>query len=98
MVPFVVTGSKPYDAGQEDALKKSKHIVRKHIFAVLGVLLLFHLAIPLVLSTIFDAYRIAWQTPVQSLLLNLLDTYLFIISTQLLFKIFRSEAHDDAHI
>jgi hypothetical protein len=98
LVPFVVTGSNDYETGKIDALKKSKQIVRKRVFAILGVLIFFHLMIPMFVSTMFDAYRIVWQTPAQSLLLNLLDTYLFIISTQLLFRIFRSEVHNDAHI
>jgi hypothetical protein len=98
LVPFVVTDSPPYDEGKEDALKRSAQIVRRHIFAILGVLIIFHLGIPLMLSSLFDAYRLFWQTPVQSLLLNLLDTYLFIISTQLLFVIFRSEVPHDAHV
>lgn len=96
LVPFVVVASPRYDAGNEDALESSAHIFRKHWGKILSVLVLFHIFIPLVLTGLFDAYRLVWKTPVQSLLLNLLDTYLLLLSTQILFRIFRSEvpAHE----
>ncbi|WP_413561437.1 hypothetical protein [Bdellovibrio sp. HCB209] len=99
MVPFVVTGSVPYDDGKLDALQASAKIFRRHWFKILGILILFHLFIPLVLTSIFDSYRLLWETPVTSLLLNLLDTYLIIISTQLLFNVFQNEVRrHDTHV
>lgn len=99
LVPFVVTSSKDYDEGKVDALKASARIVRRHWFKVLGLLVLFHLFIPGILASIFDAYRLIWKTPLQSLLLSALDTYLLLISTHILFNIFRSEVRrHDAHV
>jgi len=90
-VPFVVTESQPYQEGQEDALKASSHIVRKNFLKVFAVIILFHLFIPLLLTAFFDQYRLLWDTPLASLALNLLDTYLLLFSTQLLFVIFQRE-------
>ncbi|AHZ84295.1 hypothetical protein Bb109J_c1603 [Bdellovibrio bacteriovorus] len=99
MVPFVVTSSQQYDEGKVDALKGSAQIVRRRWFVVLSILVLFHLFIPGILTTIFDAYRLIWKTPLQSLLLSALDTYLLLVSTHILFNIFRSEVRrHDAHV
>jgi hypothetical protein len=99
LVPFVVAASPRYDAGHEDALQASAKIFRNHWFKILSILVLFHIFIPLVLTGLFDAYRLVWKTPVQSLLLNLLDTYLLLLSTQILFRIFRSEVPpDESHV
>lgn len=100
LVPMVVTSSKSYDEGNEDALKKSAQVVRHHWPAILGILVVFHLFIPIVLSVLFDSYRLIWKTPLASLSLSVLDTYLLLISTHLLFKIFQSEAdsYDESHV
>lgn len=99
LVPFVVTASPRYDAGNEDALEASARIFKKHWGKILGVLILFHVFIPLVLTGLFDAYRLLWKTPIASLCLNLLETYLLILSTQVLFRIFRSEVPpNESHV
>lgn len=99
LVPYVVTSSKKYDAGQVDALQASARIVRRHWFKVLTILICFHLFIPGIITVIFDAYRLLWKTPIQSLLLSGLDAYLLLISTQILFNIFRSEeTADESHV
>ncbi|KHD87065.1 MAG: hypothetical protein OM95_16535 [Bdellovibrio sp. ArHS] len=99
LVPLVVTSSERYDQGKEDALQRSAQIVRRNWPKVLGVFVLFHLFIPVVLSALFDAYRLIWKTPVASLTLSALDTYLLVLSTQILFNIFRSEVRKhDAHV
>ncbi len=95
LVPFVVVGSPLYQHGHVDALQASTAIVRKHRVQVFGIFILFHLLIPIILSALFDAYRLIWKTPMASLLLSLLDTYLLLISTHLLFKIFTSEVKQD---
>lgn len=99
LVPFVVTSSARYDEGKEDALQRSAQIVRHHWGKVLGVMIFFHLFIPLVLTALFDSYRLIWKTPLQSLSLSALDTYLLLVSTHILFNIFRSEVRrHDAHV
>lgn len=95
LVPFVVVGSPLYQQGRVDALQASTAIVRKHRVQVFGIFILFHLLIPIILSAFFDAYRLVWKTPIASLLLSLLDTYLLLISTHLLFNIFTSEVKQD---
>ncbi|MFM6930592.1 MAG: hypothetical protein ACKOX6_19165 [Bdellovibrio sp.] len=99
LVPFVVTGSPRYDQGQIDALKSSSYVFRRHWLKIFAILFLFHLFIPLVITSLFDSYRLLWKTPVASLILNLLDTYLILFSTQLLFNVFQDEVkRHDAHV
>lgn len=99
MVPFVVTGSERYDHGKIDALKSSSYVFRRHWLKIIGILFLFHLFIPLIVTNLFDAYRIIWKTPIASLFLSLLDTYLILLSTQLLFNVFQDEVkRHDAHV
>lgn len=100
LVPLVVTSSKVYDEGNEDALRKSAQVVRHRWLPILGILFVFHLFVPIILSVLFDAYRLIWKTPIASLSLSVLDTYLILISTHLLFKIFQSEAdsYDESHV
>ncbi|UOF02178.1 hypothetical protein [Bdellovibrio reynosensis] len=99
LVPFVVTSSQRYDLGKEDALQRSAEVVNKHWGKILGILFLFHLFIPMMVTTLFDSYRLIWKTPVQSLMLSALDTYLLLVSTHILFNIFKREVKQhDAHV
>lgn len=90
-VPFVVTTSEKYEHGELDALKASSFVFRRNWPKILGILGLFYLFIPLVLTTFFDSYRLIWKSPLASLALSFLDTYFLLISTQLLFVLFREE-------
>lgn len=99
MVPYVVTGSKVYDEGKIDALNASTEIVKRHWFKVLVVFFVFHIFLPVLLSTLFDSYRVLWKTPITSLILSGLDTYMLLLSTHILFIIFRSEVRrHDSHV
>lgn len=100
LVPLVVTTSKDYDEGKVDALEASGKIVRKNGFKITGLFILFHLFIPLVMSAAFDAYSLIWKTPISSLFLSAIDTYLLLFSTHILFKIFISEENQNvsAHV
>lgn len=100
LVPYVVTSSRRYEEGQLDALTGSKNIVVQHWAKVLGVLILFHIFIPLVLAGLFNNYKPIWKTPVGSLILSALDTYLLLMSAHLLYRIFRSEEkqNEQSHV
>jgi hypothetical protein len=99
LVPFVVTCSQDYQEGKIDALEGSGIIFRRHWIKILGLMGVFHLFIPLVITTLFDPYRLIWKTPMASLALSLLDTYLLIISTQLLFGFIKKEVTShDTHV
>lgn len=88
-VPFVVVLDRNYDLGTEDALKRSQQMVRRNWLKVISILIVFHLALPMLLSSSFDAYRLPWKTPLASMGLTFVDLILFCLSTQLLFRIFR---------
>lgn len=90
LVPFVVMADAAYDRGDADALKTSSRYFRRRPFKILGVVLLFHLALPLVLTDALDPWRTYWRTPLGALACNLLDLMLAIVSTRLLFAIFES--------
>jgi hypothetical protein len=91
MIPFVVTLSKAYDRGDQDALVASTYLVRSKLLRVSAILLLFHLIFPSILTVFFDEYRLVWHTPVAALVLTLIDVYLFIFATQLLMDVFESQ-------
>lgn len=96
MIPFVVTMSKKYDRGDEDALQSSTRLVRSHLLKVSAILLVFHLIFPSILTVLFDEYRLVWHTPFSALVLTLVDVYLFIFSTQLLMGVF--EGHNQQEV
>ncbi len=89
-VQFVVTTLPEYDQGKIDALQFSKKIVNKTFLPTSGILVLFHLLLPLFMTALFDEYKIIWQTPVQSLILSGLGSYLSLMSLHLLFKVYSS--------
>lgn len=89
LVPFVVTESRTYDRGETDALEMSTRLVKKNFGWILLLVFIFHILIPGMLTSLFDEYRLLWQTPVACLLLNLLDTYLLLLGTQCFLLIFR---------
>lgn len=97
MIPFVVTLSKAYDRGELDALQASAAVAKGNLLKVLAVLLVFHLFLPMVLTVLFDDYRVIWNTPVSAAALTLLDMYLFIFSTQLLLTIFEKQTQEVPH-
>jgi len=97
MIPFIVTLSKRYERGEEDALKASSQMVRRNLPKVLAVFLIFHFIFPSILTVMFDDYRLVWQTPISAAVLTLVDVYLFIFSTQILLNIFESQISEAPH-
>jgi hypothetical protein len=99
-VPFVVTLSPSYEAGQVDALKKSVELVRRNIFKVVGIILVFQLFVPLIFSSLFDAYRIVWKTPLPSLGLSLVESYFVLFSIHILYIVFKNQGaqYDGSHV
>jgi hypothetical protein len=95
MIPFVVALSGRYQRGEEDALQASATVVRHQVLKICAILLVFHVVIPSLLTVYFDDYRLVWHTPVQALILTLVDVYIFIVSTQLLLNIFEREVEKD---
>jgi hypothetical protein len=100
LVPFIVTSLPEYQDGKVDALRASAKLAKKQYLKTSCVLVIFHLFIPAIFSVVFDSYRLIWKTPIGSLLLSALDTYLLLLSVQLLFYIFTSEVkkHDQSYI
>lgn len=89
-VPFVVCLHGPYDRGEADALKTSARYVRRRLFATAGTVALFHLIIPLVLTDLLDPWRSYQRTPGAAALCSLLDLFLAVLATQILFRLFES--------
>lgn len=94
LVPFITTLSPQYAAGQVDALSESTKLVNSRFAKFFGFMVLFQIFIPLILTSIFDEYRILWQSPLPCLLLTLLDTYLFLLATQCLLFLFKKTAQE----
>jgi hypothetical protein len=96
LIPFVVTLSPSYAAGDRDALAYSAMVVRHHLGKVLAIIFVFHLFIPSIMTVFFDDERLVWITPVPALLLTVVDVYFFILSTQLLLTVFEHDGTEPA--
>lgn len=90
MVPFVVLLHRPYDEGRADALKTSARYFGRRPFKIVGIVLAFHLIAPLLLTDVMDPWRTYWKTPLAAFGCNVVDLFLAVISTQLLFALFES--------
>lgn len=88
-IPYIVSLSAHYDQGRLDALKTSTRFTHKAIFSVLGWILLFYIAIPLMLSQVLDSSRLYSNTPLQAFLCNILDVIIAVVATSLFLGIFR---------
>lgn len=98
-VPYVVVASKTYDEGEVDALKASESIFSRKRFVTLLVFFVGYMFIPLFMTALFDGYRSIFETPMASLVLNSIDTYLLILVHFILFTIFKNEVRkSDAHV
>jgi hypothetical protein len=95
LVPYVVVESRLYESGEADALELSTQIVKRNIWKILSLVLVFYIFIPLLLTSFFDEYRMIRQTPIACLLLNLLDTYLFLICTQCFLSVFQKSTEKE---
>lgn len=93
-VQFVVTTLPEYEQGKVDALQFSKKVVNKTFLPTLGTLILFHFLLPLLITALFDEYKVIWKTPVQSIVLAALGSYLSLMGLHLLFKIYNSHAKE----
>lgn len=93
-VPFIVAFSRSYQAGEVDALKYSTKLVQKHWFKILATLLGFHVLIPLSLSPLTDDYKIIWLTPIASLGISFLDALLWVLATQILYRMASQQMKD----
>lgn len=99
-VPFVVTSDWQYEQGQVDALERSKGLFGQNKGRIFLFLFLFNIFIPIVATGLFNSYRLIWKTPAESLVLSAFDAYVLILSTHVLFNIFRKEvtSYDVAHV
>lgn len=97
LIPFVVALSPKYQRGEEDALLASAALVKNNLLKISAILILFHLVFPTLLTVFFDDYRLIWKTPIAAVLLNLVDVFLFILSTQMLLSVFESGSQGSPH-
>lgn len=91
-VPFIVIHNNDYDLGKVDALDYSKKIFLKKWGSTTLLILIFLIALPLAVSSLFDEYKIIWKTPIPSLLLTSFDGFLIILSTYLFYKIYNKSS------
>jgi hypothetical protein len=86
-VCFVVLLDPEYELGKRDALKQSTQLVNRSFFQVLGVLILFSIVFP-VLLTSFDEYTLFLVHPMAALGFCCLDVVLSTACLLLLLKIY----------
>lgn len=87
-VPFVVLFDATYAAGEVDALRKSKLIFNKFWGQTLTLVVIFYLVLPLLVTTLFDAYRNYFAHPFFSLGLNFFEAILAYTAIVWLYSIF----------
>ncbi len=82
-VPFVVMLDPEYDRGQKDALQESTRLVHRRFFKVTGILILFSILLPLLLTGL-DEYSAFDQHVFPALLLAGLDAVISIFAILML--------------
>ncbi len=96
-VPFVVNLSSAYDNNQADAFKLSTEFARKYIWRLSGILFLFQVVFPLLLTATLDQYRNFLKHPLSATALSSIDLLLTLSSVFILSRIFvrwLKEKHD----
>jgi hypothetical protein len=98
LVPYVVVFSTPYQAGQLDAQKASTTYVGQRWKTFLAIFVVFNLFLPLFLTITFDEQRNLFETPLQSLILSAVDTYLHLLCAQFMYMVFEKlQKKGDGH-
>ena len=75
LVPYVVCFHPHYEQGKVDALKASAQMAKGHFLRLFILLGLFEIVFP-VLMTLVDEYKIIWKTPIQALVICLVEMLL----------------------
>lgn len=86
-VPFIVCFSRNYQDGKLDALQYSAQIFKKRWKSFLFLVVLFQIAIPILLTSVADSYRVIWETPLASLVVSLIETLVWIVYLEILFAL-----------
>lgn len=92
-VPFVVCLFPQYQKGEVDALKTSQKLVKTVIWRVLGVLVLFSIILPLLLSS-FQEYRLFSLHPVSASVFAALEVIINVFAVCFIFDLFMRSAHE----
>ncbi|GIL17885.1 MAG: hypothetical protein BroJett040_16360 [Oligoflexia bacterium] len=88
-VPFVVIKDPDYALGKLDALRTSSLITRKYFFRLIGILFLFSVFFPLILTS-FDEYKVPWNHLFLAPLIIFIEMCLSILLVLKLSQIFDS--------
>lgn len=87
-VPFVVLFDPKYASGEVDALQQSRLIFSKYWAQTLTLVVIFYLVLPLLMTTLFEAYRNYFAHPLTALGLNFIEAILTYSAIVWLFKIY----------
>jgi hypothetical protein len=94
-VPFIVTLSQRYQDGELDALAGSRSVSGKMFLKVIGILVVFTVIFPLILTS-WDEYHIFWMHPVGNLLMTAVQSVLSIMFGLILLKLWESK--NESHV
>ena len=94
-VPFIVTLDPKYQNGELDALKGSRLVTRGKMLKVIGILFMFTVVFPLIL-TVWDKYHVFWLHPVGNLLMTAVQSVLSIMFGLILLKLWESK--NESHV
>jgi hypothetical protein len=90
-VPFVTLESQTYARGEIDALETSRKLSKGHLWHITGLMMLFSVLLPLLLTT-WDEERMIWNTPLASLTLTLIETVFTILFFLILRRLYQAAA------
>ncbi|MEK6772355.1 MAG: hypothetical protein AABY64_00315 [Bdellovibrionota bacterium] len=100
-IPWIVCLHPSYDKGEIDALQTSTRFFRKVWVKMFFLMLLFVAIIPLVMTSLFEQYRLIWITPLPALGLHFIDTLIHILFFQcitlIFFRLLRAEDLHESH-
>ncbi|OFZ32152.1 MAG: hypothetical protein A2622_13850 [Bdellovibrionales bacterium RIFCSPHIGHO2_01_FULL_40_29] len=94
LTPFVVMFSTQYERGEVDALKLSTEISKKFWWRLNFWLALFYFALPIMISSVLDEYRVFRLHPVTATLCVLLETFILFIFHFIMLKLFIKYLHE----
>jgi len=87
-VSWVVCFDPRYEKGEVDALKTSSQFFRQRWFTIVVIMLIFAIVLPLIITSLFEDYRLIWMTPGPALALHFVDTLIHLIYFQIITLIY----------
>jgi hypothetical protein len=94
-VPLIVVFDPNYEKGEVEAIKMSTRLVNRRFFRIIAYLVVFYIALPIFMTSVFTESKEILKTPLIASLFVAIETSLEIVSMWLLYLIFQSAFEED---